>query len=210
MLEIVIILKLDTPCSMKLPTPLLTFALALAVTVKASVTDISTDSRTSTVYVQYIGSKAIVPLAQVQYNPSTLDTDLSSYDAPEIPPDTELVRIGIYDEVKKSWTTSTSVTSPETFGKGFAPTIILSFDAQGDVLSVTCKSGRIDAGQTRDFGPKVKVFKVVRGKTPELNKPIVLKEGLPEGEVPEKTLLQRYWWVGILVITLMMATGGEK
>lgn len=62
----------------------------------------------------------------------------------------------------------------------------------GDVIGVTYKSVKVDAGQTRDFGPKVKVVKMTKGKRPEFNRPIVVsKEGTEEGEVPEKTMLQK-------------------
>lgn len=69
---------------------------------------------------------------------------------------------------------------------------MLSLDAQGGVLGVSCKSGRVDAGQTRDFAPGVMVRKMARGKGPGLNSPVVLsKEGKVEEPVAEKTLLQK-------------------
>jgi hypothetical protein len=146
----------------------------------------------TTIYVESIGASTIASLAEIKYNPYTLDAELTSYDPPEIPASSDLVRVGVYDKVKNDWASSTSVTSAESFSKGYSPIIILSLGAQGEVLGVTCKSGRIDAGQTRDFGPKVKVVTMTKGKSPDLNKPIVLKEGRLEAEVPEKTLLQRY------------------
>lgn len=70
--------------------------------------------------------------------------------------------------------------------------MVLTLDAQGDVLGVSVSSGKIDPGQTRDFGPKVEVRRMGRQKGPELNKPVVLS---PEGKVaveePEKTMLQK-------------------
>jgi hypothetical protein len=57
---------------------------------------------------------------------------------------------------------------------------------------VSVSSGKIDAGQTRDFAPKVLVRGVQQGKGPVLNKPVLLS---PEGKVaqpePEKTMLQK-------------------
>lgn len=145
----------------------------------------------NTVYAQAIGSIGIFPLAKVQYDSSTLDAELISYDSPGLDPGVKLVRLGIYDSVEKLWSSSTTVTSAESFSKGYLPTIVITIDLQGDILSVSCESAAIDAGQTRDFGPKVNVVRTVEGKAPELNKPVVLKEGVVEGEVPEKTLLQR-------------------
>lgn len=69
---------------------------------------------------------------------------------------------------------------------------MLSLDVEGAVLGVSVSSGKIDAGQTRDFAPKVLVKSMGKAKGPELNKPVVLS---PEGKVavpePEKTMLQK-------------------
>jgi len=115
----------------------------------------------------------------------------------------------VYDAATSSWKSSTSMTSAESFSKGYSPTLVLSLDAQGGVIGVSCKSGKIDAGQTRDFGPKVKVLKTAKGKLPELNRPVVLS---PEGKLaepePEKSMLQKYWWAILAVCLLLMTAGG--
>jgi hypothetical protein len=146
----------------------------------------------TTVYVQAIDAiSSPAPLAEIKYNPSTLSAELVSFEAPEIAPGSKLLRVGIYDAATSSWKSSTSMTSAQTFAKGYSPTLVVSLDAQGGVIGVSCKSGKIDAGATRDFGPKIKLLKTVKGKLPVLNKPVVLS---PEGKVaqpePEKTLLQ--------------------
>jgi hypothetical protein len=164
--------------------------LALCATAVAAATSELTD--TTAVYLQSVDSSAVTLLAEIEYNPSTLVAEIKEYEAPGLATDSKLLRVGVYDKVTSSWKSSTSVTSIESFGKGYAPTITLSLDTQGDVFSVSLKSGKIDAGQTRDFGPKVKVVKTVPGKKVELNKPVVLsKEGKVEGEVVEKTFLQK-------------------
>ncbi len=82
--------------------------------------------------------------------------------------------------------------SAENFAKGYSPTLVLTLDVNGGVVGVSCKSGAIDAGQTRDFGPKVLVKKMVKGKGPELNRPVVLNpEGKLEEPPEEKTFLQK-------------------
>lgn len=59
-------------------------------------------------------------------------------------------------------------------------------------MGVSVKGSRIDAGATRDFGPKVVVRATKRGKGPVLNKPVVLNAaGKLDEVVPEKTLLQK-------------------
>ncbi len=151
----------------------------------------------TTVYIQPLTSTSSPhPLAEIKYNPSTLSSEILSYEPPILEePTSRLLRVGIYDPSTSSWKSSTSTTSVETFAKGYSPTIVISLDVQGAVVGVSCKSVRIDAGQTRDFGPKVKVLGMREGKKPELNRPIVLS---PEGKVAEpeveKTLLQKYWW----------------
>ncbi|KAH8593195.1 hypothetical protein B0O99DRAFT_688780 [Bisporella sp. PMI_857] len=161
------------------------------------------------VYIQSLdASSSPSRLAEIKFNPSTLDAELSSYDAPILSPGSKRVRIGVYDPVTGSWKSSTSVTSAESFAKGFQPTIVLSLDAQGEVLGASLKASIIDAGQTRNFGPRVRVRKTQKGKQPSLNRPVVLS---PEGKVaepePEKTILQKYWWVILLGIMLLMTAG---
>lgn len=148
--------------------------------------------------IQPLQSKeAPIQLAEVSYNPSTLSSEITNYIPPileEILIDTtsQLLRVGIYDPSLQKWKSSVSVTSTSSFEKGYSPTIVLSLGKQGEVIGVAVKSSMVDAGQTRDFGPKVMVRGVVEGKKPELNRPVVLNpEGKIEVEVPEKTLLQK-------------------
>jgi len=173
--------------------------------------DADVSSATTTVCLQSIASTAlpVIPLAEIQYDPITLSAEFVTFDTPELSSEANLIRIGIYDTATQVWKSSTSVTSADSFSKGYAPFIVLSLDTHGDVIGVTCKSVKVDAGHTRDFGPKVKVVKMTKGKRPELNRPItVSKEGAEEGELPEKTMLQKYWWVAAGVMVLLLATGG--
>ena len=121
-----------------------------------------------------------------------LSASIHSFEPPELSPDSQLVRVGIYDPATSKWKSSTSLTSAESFSKGYRPTLVLNLDAQGEILGVSVSSGKIDAGQTRDFAPKVVMKSMGRAKGPELNKPVVLS---PEGKVavpePEKSILQK-------------------
>lgn len=155
--------------------------------------------RTAQVYIQPLSSTSKPqPLAEISYDPAALaSSSIVSYDAPEFDDDgsdssSSLVRIGLYDTKSSSWVSGTTVASSENFGKGYAPNLLLSVDARGEVLSAAVKGVRIDAGQTRDFGPKAVVLVETKGKQPDLNKPVVLS---PEGkkvEEEEKTFLQKY------------------
>ena len=77
-------------------------------------------------------------------------------------------------------------------------------------MGAALKGVRIDAGQTRDFGPKAVVLVDRLGSQPELNKPVVLapngKKVEPE---PEKTMLQKYWWVLAIGLFLAVSGGGD-
>ncbi|XXG97080.1 hypothetical protein Hte_003375 [Hypoxylon texense] len=175
----------------------------------------SADDRTAAVYIQPISpsraSAAPTPLTEIRYGAGAAasDAEVVSYEAPELPEDAGLVRVGVYDPAAKRWTSSVSVASAGNFGKGYSPTLVLSVSADGsEVLGAALKGVRIDAGQTRDFGPQALVLAAEPGKQPELNKPVVLS---PEGAqvVPEeKSLLQKYWWLIGVVVLLTMSGGG--
>lgn len=158
------------------------------------------EARTANVYIQPLGSSsAPVLLAGLTYDSSAPDVassaSVASYEAPELPGSTELVRVGIYDTNQKKWAGSTSVASAENFAKGYSPHFVLSVDGTSGeevVLGASVRGVRIDAGQTRDFGPQASLLLTSRGKQPDLNKPIVLS---PEGkkvEKEEKTFLQKF------------------
>jgi len=172
---------------------------------------VSADVRTASIYVQPITTPVEAPtlLAEIKYDalePSS--SEVSSFEAPEIPEDAILVRIGIYDTKTKAWASSTTVASVENFGKGYSPHFMVSVDAQGNYLGASCRGVRIDAGATRDFGPQAMVVVSSAGKQPELNKPVVLSpEGKKVAPPEEKSLLQKYWWL-IGIVVLMLATGG--
>ncbi|KAI3327619.1 hypothetical protein HD806DRAFT_328297 [Xylariaceae sp. AK1471] len=173
----------------------------------------SASEQTATIYIQVVAASptAPLPLAELQYDvlvPS--EAQVLSYEAPELPDDTKLVRVGIYDPAAKQWASSTSVASVDNFDKGYSPALMLSLDRAGLPVSAAIRGVRIDAGQTRDFGPQAIVLVAEAGKQPDLNKPVVLS---PEGKqvVPEeKSMLQKYWWVIGLIIMMSVLSGGDE
>lgn len=190
---------------------------------------------------------------------------VTSYEAPELPDDESesesalLVRIGLYDPAAQAWIGATSAASAANFGKGYSPHFLVNLLAvpssspadtsagagageeeekkRVQLLGASLKGVRIDAGQTRDFGPQVQLVVASRGKQPELNRPVVLSpEGKKVGVKEEKTFLQkfvlfscpsshhikmlllttlfslvhRYWWmIGIALLLAMGGGGGE-
>ncbi|KAJ4134635.1 hypothetical protein NW768_004231 [Fusarium equiseti] len=171
------------------------------------------EQRTAQIYVQPIQSSSSLPqpLAEIAYDAASLiSTEVVSYEAPELPETASLVRVGIYDPKSEQWIAGTTAASTENFDRGYAPTILLSVDQSGDVRSVALKGVRVDAGQTRDFGPKAIVIADKKGSQPELNKPVVLSpNGRKAAEEEPKSFLQKYWWL-IAIVVVMSLAGGEK
>ncbi|CAJ2511544.1 Uu.00g071690.m01.CDS01 [Anthostomella pinea] len=194
------------------PTNVLSGLVAIALASVASASASASDNTAAAaIYIQPVSQSptAPAPLAQIQYNVAApSEAEVTSYEAPELPADAKLVRIGVYDAAAKRWASSTSVASVENFGKGYSPTVLLSVNQRGDVVSAALRGVRIDAGQTRDFGPQAVVLVSEPGKQPELNQPVVLS---PEGKKvepgEEKSMLQKYWWV-IGIVVLLSLTGG--
>ncbi|KAL2066198.1 hypothetical protein VTL71DRAFT_2269 [Oculimacula yallundae] len=204
-------LNLTTTSPLVANMRLLTLALALCAPALSIASDDLIDS--TTISIQPITPNSLpVELASIKFNPSTLSSEILSYESPSFPDtSSQLLRVGIYDASTSTWKSSTSVTSVETFAKGYAPTIVLNLDAQGGIVGVSVKSSAIDAGQTRDFGPKVRIVKMREGAKPVLNRPVVLSaEGKVEEVPTEKTLLQKYWWVLAGGVVIMLTTGGSE
>lgn len=189
------------------------FTVASAV-VLAAVPWSSADPHTAQIYLQPVGDASTpVPLAEITYDITAPDTAamVTSYEAPELPESASLVRIGLYDARAKKWTGSTSLASVDNFGKGYSPHFLLSVDAtktRGDeehvtVLGASLRGVRIDAGQTRDFGPQARLVLTSRGKQPELNKPVLLSpEGKKIEKEEEKTFLQKFVGAPMSMITV--------
>ena len=151
--------------------------------------------QTTTVYYQAITLSDTKPakLAELRYDP--LDpsaAEVVSYDAPELPEKAKLLRVGAYDPETDEWPLTSAMTSVDCFSKGYAPHFEVSVDPWGRFVQVTVRGIKIDAGETRNFGPQATVELSEAGKQPEPNKPVVLsKEGKNVVE-EEKSFLQKY------------------
>jgi hypothetical protein len=179
-------------------------AILSALLAAATTTLASQAERKTSIYVQPVTQHASAPLllAKVKYQDPSVPVaagdyqqpEITSFELPELPDDIEnlRLRVGAFNPLTRTWLSSTTMASAENLlGKGYSPTLVLSIDRNGEVLSVALKGVRIDAGQTRDFGPQVLLRLEETGRQPELNKPVVLS---PDGKKPveeEKTLLQK-------------------
>jgi hypothetical protein len=161
---------------------------------------VAAESRTVAIFLQPVTSAEQEQppslLAEVRYEAAHYSSsDITNYEAPELPEDTRLVRIGVYDPKTSRWVSSTSVTSVENFSKGYSPHFALSVGLKGELLGVACRGVKIDAGHTREFGPQSLIVVTKPGKQPELNKPVVLSpEGRRVQPLEEKTFLQKYYY----------------
>ncbi|KAK4197616.1 hypothetical protein QBC40DRAFT_180650 [Triangularia verruculosa] len=208
------------------PSSLLSAFAALATAVTAQDFDDERDTtstpsgRIAPVYFQPITSSSPpVLLAKLNYHsPSTAATadseepssSVLSYEPPEFEPETKLVRVGVYDPASNRWVSSASVVSVENFGQGYQPHFVLNVDEKGEEpIGVVVRGVRVDAGQTRNFGPKVVVVGMERGKQPGLGKPVVLSAGGKKVETEERSFLQKYWWAILLGAVLLLGGGGE-
>jgi hypothetical protein len=166
---------------------------------------VTAEPHTASIYLQPVVAAPTEPapalLAEVHYDTAVVDsTKVLNFEFPELPEGAEHVRIGVYDAKAKRWASSTSLAHVDNFSKGYAPTIILTVNPSGrDVVGVAFKGVLIDAGQTRDFGPSAVVHEVSPGKQPELNKPVVLSPGGRKVVEEEKTFLQKYDALGVVI-----------
>lgn len=155
-------------------------------------------------------------LAEILYDAADLSkAEVASYEAPDALPleegdgdendesSTPLYRIGLYDPVSSRWLSATSVAAASNFAKGYRPHFVLTVaksrsDGGGGSgllplpLAAAVRGLPIDAGATRDFGPQATVVEVGAGKTPSLNRPVVLSpEGKQVAPPEEKSFLQK-------------------
>lgn len=203
--------------------PLTIASAVLAAGSSSLLAGVAAQPQTAQIYIQHLGSSSSTsappaPLAEISYDLSSSGSEglsaeyplaqIISYEAPDLDPESasssSLVRIGLYDPARKEWIGATSAASVENFGKGYSPHFLVNVapaTTEGDsgkavpplLLGASLKGVRIDAGQTRDFGPQVKLVVASRGKQPELNRPVVLSpEGKKVGDKEEKTFLQKF------------------
>jgi hypothetical protein len=139
---------------------------------------------------------ATIPCEVLAYEAPDLDLDAGAYadaGADQQQQPHQLFRTGVYDPAARRWLSPTTAASARNFAKGYAPRFELGLDGDGHVLGATVRGVAIDAGYTRDFGPRAAaVVRAARpGPQPVLGKPVVLS---PEGRkvvVEERTFLQK-------------------
>ncbi|GAB7364555.1 hypothetical protein MBLNU230_g5362t1 [Neophaeotheca triangularis] len=155
-------------------------------------------------------------LAKITYN--TTHAAISNYASPKLSPEDSLVRIGFHPDTgdKDSWTGI--ATAAGNLVDDVQKTLTLHLNPSGQISHVGFKAERGGArspktgGKSADGGLAVEVVSIPPAPAPILNKPVVVKEdGSADGEEPEKSFFQKYWWAlaGVLVLQLVLSGGGK-
>jgi len=150
-------------------------------------------------------------LAKITY--TSTNASIKSFSAPSIPSSEDVVRIGFYHP-SGSWSgiaTSSSNFAPEKNKK-----LQLHVKPNGELYHLGFKTAEpVSQGKgvsTKD-GLTVEVKKIAPGPVPQLNKPVVVTaDGSTDQKEPEKTFLQKYWWVlaGFLLLQMALGGGGKE
>ena len=121
-------------------------------------------------------------LAKITYNSTYATTN--SYNAPSLPANDEIVRVGFYHP-SGAW--SGIATSASNFAPGQDKKLVLHVNSGGELYHVGFRAsqglGTSSATSNKIDGLSVEVVKIKPGPTPLLNRPVVLS---PDGSAPEK------------------------
>ncbi|KAJ5225152.1 hypothetical protein N7468_006377 [Penicillium chermesinum] len=152
-------------------------------------------------------------LARVSYDPATLKSDLLSYHPPSTTDSDDLLRIGLYtstSENPKLWSGSL-VSRSALSSDAHQPQLRLHLGPTHEVFHVSLGATPATSSASPEHTDlKVQLISSAPGPQPHLNRPVVIgPDGQNPEEVPEKTLLQKYWWVLLIVMFLTMSGGGE-
>lgn len=149
--------------------------------------------RTATLYVQpaNANNKPAV-LAQIAYDPDTLEFSVISYSPPKLSsrPE-ELVRVGPGDS--KSGIIGYTAIRAASLAEDVRKTVVLHLDSKGEVYQSALYASKTKGSEEiTDKDLQVKLVPASKAPKPGLDKPVVLTEDgrIPEPE-PEKTFLQR-------------------
>ncbi|KAL6705746.1 hypothetical protein ACN47E_006383 [Coniothyrium glycines] len=146
-----------------------------------------------------------IPLAQIEYDADQPVGTLASYTPPTGSYSSDhLLRVGLTDPKSGSW--RGIVTSAASFSEQYHKKFVIHVDDKGEPFHVGFGTSAKKAGEEVE----VEIVKRSVGPKPVLNKPIVLNaEGKLETKEPEKSFLQKWWWVIAIFLVVQLAAGGE-
>lgn len=168
------------------------FALLLALVLAfiTSLAQAAADEQTIDIFAWPSKSAKSQNLAKISY--TSTNATVKSYDAPEIPADDDVVRIGFY-QPSGSWSGIATAASNLVPHKN--KRLQLLINTNNELYHVGFKASGMASssktGQAKD-GLDVEIIKMQPGPAPLLNKPVVLNEhGKVDEKEPEKTFLQK-------------------
>ncbi|RMJ26875.1 hypothetical protein PHISP_02244 [Aspergillus sp. HF37] len=152
------------------------------------------------------------PLARVSYDPASRQLSLDSYHPPG--DDGSLIRLGLAASSSSSsdansipWAASLTSPASLTASKDRRPLLRLHLGPAGEVFHVSVS---ISDNANGTDSPAVELVENEPGPRPQLNRPVVLgPDGKTPDEVVEKTFLQKYWWVFLLITFVAMSGSGD-
>ncbi|CBX99855.1 hypothetical protein LEMA_P074440.1 [Plenodomus lingam JN3] len=173
---------------------LLPFAVASSVTLYVSSVPTTSDPSIS----------SPIPLAQIEYDVEQSAGTLASYTPPTGSYASDhLLRVGLSDSKSAAW--RGIVTSAASFSEQYRKKFIIHVDEMGEPIHVGFGTSAKGSGQEIE----IEIVKRSAGPKPVLNKPIVLNaDGKLDSKEPEKTFLQKYWWVLALFLVVQLVSGG--
>ncbi|OOQ85784.1 hypothetical protein PEBR_23817 [Penicillium brasilianum] len=158
-----------------------------------------------------VGASQPSVLARVAYDPTSLKSNVLAYNPPNPNQADDLVRLGLYTATStnpKQWTGSL-VSLSSLAGAEHPPTLRLHLGPASEVYHVSLAAFEPASAKTGE--PRVELVASETGTQPHLNRPVVVgPDGGNAEEVPEKTLFQKYWWVGLILVFLTMSGGGGE
>ncbi|KAB8069273.1 hypothetical protein BDV29DRAFT_183053 [Aspergillus leporis] len=155
-------------------------------------------------------------LARVSYDPTSSESNVISYSRPRAAKEESysLVRVGLYTSSgpdPKQWTGTLTTWAAITGSDGQKSVLQLYLDSSNEVYHVTLKPSSESSIVSTSTSPSIELVHLGAGPRPHLNRPVVVGPGGSNTEeVIEKTFLQKYWWVFLIITFLAMSGSGEE
>ncbi|PYH47264.1 uncharacterized protein BP01DRAFT_372577 [Aspergillus saccharolyticus JOP 1030-1] len=157
-------------------------------------------------------------LAQISYNSTSMKSDLVSYSpshALQALNSSELVRIGLFATTAsglKHWVGTVTSWSSLTGDDDRRPILRLYIGSshQVGIYNVAVIPSAAFVASANLVSPLVELASNEAGPRAHLNQPVIVgPDGKNTDEAIEKTFLQKYWWIFLIVTFLAMSGGGE-
>ncbi|KAJ4349993.1 uncharacterized protein N0V89_008614 [Didymosphaeria variabile] len=147
-----------------------------------------------------------IPLVQISYDADQTTGTIVSYTPPQgsYAPD-HLLRIGLHGNKEGTW--MGILASAASFAEVYTKKFVVHLDEKGEPYHVGFSTSDKGVGEELE----VLVVRKEAGPKPVLNKPVVLNaDGRIDSKEPEKSFLQKYWWMIAIFLVVQLVAGGGK